>query len=178
MKFANYKLFLPLFILVFIWGCAEMKDLKIGKYPDNPKEVDLDVFIPIWIENDSLVKMPFHNLYESRRDSLYVFFNKNDYDQKIYIKVPLSRLTSIDYMSIDGKSIHKKFYAEFVPSEIKTRNNNEGSLSHTLNYTYLFIDSTSSIKIKCHYVIRNDIGIKVNEETYSAIYNIKDKTLK
>lgn len=171
----SWVYFLFFIIVIPSWNSCNV--LRLGKFPDNPKEVDLDVFIPLWIENHSETKIPHWNLRELSRDSLFAYFHENDVKVKVYLKVPIKRLNEIDYLSIDGESIGKSFYKDIIPSTIKDRKKVQPKERHFSNFTYEYIDSTKLIKISCLYFIKNENGKKIVKNTYTATYSISDKSL-
>ena len=112
------------------------------------------------------------------KDSVFTYFGLLHDKTRIFCKIQNDSLAKVDYKSIDGDSIRRKFYNEIIPKEARDKSN-ECKTSGTVGcrFTYRYIESENAMEIIGHYKVTCEFIPKVNKY-YSAKYDIKTKILK
>lgn len=152
-------------------------EINQGIHLDKAKEIIIDTFLTIWIENESKPKFDM-NLNELYKDSTFTYFGKQRPKYQSFYKIKNENLNSIDYKSIIGDSIRMKFYYEIIPLKDRNKRNNCSSAFIDFDYKYRYIESETSIEIKCQYKVVCEFLIRIIKEEYIAKYDIKSRTLK
>jgi len=151
-------------------------DIKQGNYLGEASEITVDTFISLWIENETPYKFDF-NLNKLYKDSIFTYFGKQTFKYQSFYKVRNENLYDIDYQSIIGDSIRKKFYYEIIPIEDKNKQNKCSSAFIDFDYTYKYIKNENSIEVKCRYKVLCEFLFNIIKKDYSAKYNIENKTI-
>jgi hypothetical protein len=168
--------------LFFLSNCNSSKEfikfdtVRPGNQLAKAKEIDIDTFLIIWLENTQHSKVDF-NLNELYQDSIFTYFGKQTFNHQNLYKIRKENLNSVDYKSIDGDLINERFYNDIIPAEDRNKQNQCSSASISIDYKYHYIESANTIEIECHYKVLCEFFIRIINKDYKAKYDIGKKTL-
>jgi hypothetical protein len=151
--------------------------VKNGNYLDRAKEVKLDTFVTVWLENTYPFKVDM-NLNELYSDTLFTYFGKQTFKNQDLIKIKNSELRKIDYKSLNGDSIRTRFYYEIIPTEDRKKSDGKNctSTSIKIDYEYKLIESENIIEVRCHYKVTCEFMIRLVKADYFAKYDLRNRT--
>jgi hypothetical protein len=151
--------------------------VRNGNYLDKAKEVQLDTFVSVWLENTHPFKVDM-NLNELYRDTSFTYFGKQTFKNQELIKIKSDELKRLDYKSLNGDSIRKKFYNEVIPTEDKNKSEKKNCTTTTINidFKYKFIESENVIEVRCHYKVTCEFMIRLVKADYFAKYDLRNRT--
>jgi hypothetical protein len=177
------KYLIIFFIAGLLVACSGQKkyfdfgQVRNGNYLDEAKEVPLDTFLTVWLENTYPVKVDI-NLNELYRDTVFTYFGKQTLKNQTLFKIKNKELVKVDYKSLSGDSIRSKFYNEIIPTldKEKGKGKNCKSTYTKIDFKYKFIASENAIEVKCHYKVTCEFIARLIKSDYLAKYDLINKT--
>lgn len=169
--------------LLYLSNCSSTKEfikfeeVRLGNHLTKAKEIDVDTFLIIWLENRQYVKFDI-NLNELYQDSIFTYFGKQTFKYQNLYKVRNESLRGVDYKSIVGDYIRERFYYDIIPIGDRNKQNNCTSASISIEYKYRFNKAENSIEIECHYKVLCEFFIRIINKDYKAKYDIENKTMR
>jgi hypothetical protein len=169
--------------LLYLSNCSSSKEyikfeeVRLGNHLSKAKEIDIDTFLIIWLENTQYSKVDF-NLNELYHDSIFTYFGKQTFKYQNLYKIRNETLCRVDHKSIVGDFIKERFYYDIIPIEDRNKQNNCSSASISIDYKYRFIEPENSIEIECHYKVLCELFIRIIHKDYKAKYDIGNKTIR
>jgi hypothetical protein len=151
--------------------------VKNGNYLERAKEIKLDTFVTVWLENTPFkVDMNLNELYS---DTLFTYFGKQTFKSQDLIKIKSNELRKIDYKLLNGDSIRTSFYNEinFNRGERKKGDGkNCTSTSIKIDYEYKLIESENIIEVRSHYKLTCEFMIGLIKADYFAKHGLRNRT--
>jgi hypothetical protein len=178
------RLTLTIAVCVQLIACGGSKkyidlgQVRNGSHLDKAKEIELDTFLTVWLENTHPFKVDM-NLNELYKDSSFTYFGKQTFKYQELLKIENEILKKVDYKSLNGDSIKTMFYEEIIPQEDRNKSNSKKCswLSIKIDFNYKFIESENIIEISCRYKVVCESMVTLVKKDYHAKYDIGNRTL-
>ena len=180
----NGKILILILIASFLTsGCKINKniitfsDVKKGEQLDKAKEITVEEFLEIWMNNSQHLKIDL-NCHELYRDERYTYFGKNELKllkiEPHLFKVRNDSLNLMlkNYNKINGEIIRQEFWEKIIPENDKNILKNKNCSFAYSKPVFKYELKGHKIKIKLHWKIKCE-GIKIFEKDYYAYYNLK-----
>jgi hypothetical protein len=151
--------------------------VRTGNHLDKAREVKLDTFVTIWLENTRPFKVDM-NLNELYKDTIFTYFGKQTFRDQELIKIKRDELQRLDYKAIHGDSIRSKFYHEIIPAKDKNKAERKGCSTTMINidYKYKLIEKENVIEVRCHYKVTCEFMIRIIKADYYAKYDLRTRS--
>jgi hypothetical protein len=156
---------------------VDFGQVRNGNYLDKAKEVKLDTFVTVWLENTYPFKVDM-NLNELYCDTLFTYFGKQTFKSQDLFKIKNSELRRIDYKSLNGDSIRTNFYNEIIPTKDREKGDGKNctTTSIKIDYEYKLIESDNLIEVRCHYKVTCEFMIRLVKADYFAKYDLRNRS--
>lgn len=162
-----------------------LNDLKTRSHSELARELSVENFMIYYIDNgkEKLSKKYGQESIDSiYHDSIYTYFVRwTSFYPIDFIKVSTNDIDGIIISDIDGNLIREKFLKEIIPNEdkekVKRKSRECMSGTDYYDFEYSYNRQKKEVEIKYKWKVTCDF-FKVINKTYSATYNISNKSFK
>lgn len=163
-------------ILIFLWVTGQKlinsDNKKVDKRNSEPKEINVDTFLDLWLQNTSDPREP--RLKEFKVDSTYTYFTR----KRSSYKIKNMLLNKIDYKALEGDLIRNLFYTNVIPPVDREKQKHCSTASINFDYQNKFLEHDQAIEITCLYKVKCEFVIPIVKKSYVALYDLKTKALR
>ncbi len=143
---------------------VEYADAGYKVTPAQCEELDMQTFVPMWLEKQYAHKLSDDNLKVTQADSTYTYFAAyNSREIKPY-KAKNTDLQKVNYKSLDGVAIKNNFSYNILPRVEKMPN------IHIDDYAFTYNESNNTILVRCNYTVR--VRKATMKKDHTAVYDI------